>query len=419
LAQLIYEPARPLSEAAAELPAEFCAVVDRCLHKKPEERYQNVAELASALAPFASADGQALVISVRAILDDVEVVASAASASLPTADTAQRSAGKADTLHWTEASTESSLHSSGTVDSADASGVAASDDERKSLAAALDNLGSLSLATLDARDRPPSQPGLASALPELPELPAPSASSAPSDTVLDREPPRPAPLELDLRPLDSRYGSGSSAPLPASASGIRQLEPPPTAGPAVKLAGPRPKPQGPLRAPIGGRSPWLTPVRLPGLAVFVVLAACTAAVMLSAGGPAIISHLDEAIHRLGYAALDWAGQTVHLLGGTLAQLAIPAAAMIVLGWYNQRLASLACMWWLGENLVRISAYMADAHVEELEPIAGDTHAWAHLMWKWQLLPQHATIAQIIQISGLLLMVGALISIALRTVRSDA
>ena len=48
------EPARPLREARPDLPPALYAVVDRCLHKAPAERFASVVELARALAEIAS-----------------------------------------------------------------------------------------------------------------------------------------------------------------------------------------------------------------------------------------------------------------------------------------------------------------------------------------------------------------------------
>lgn len=52
-------PPRRLRDDAAEVPAELEGVVLRCLEKDPAHRYQNVAELAYDLAPFAPAHAQA------------------------------------------------------------------------------------------------------------------------------------------------------------------------------------------------------------------------------------------------------------------------------------------------------------------------------------------------------------------------
>ena len=56
MAIMTVEPAR-LAERAPGVPPLLVSVVERCLRKPPEERYQSVAELAQALSPLASARG--------------------------------------------------------------------------------------------------------------------------------------------------------------------------------------------------------------------------------------------------------------------------------------------------------------------------------------------------------------------------
>ena len=68
LAQLIYEKPRSLAVAAPKLPEAFCAAVDHCLEKDPARRYPDVAQLAAALAPFATAAGRAHVASIQAMV---------------------------------------------------------------------------------------------------------------------------------------------------------------------------------------------------------------------------------------------------------------------------------------------------------------------------------------------------------------
>jgi serine/threonine-protein kinase len=55
----------PLATRAPAAPAAFCEVVHRCLVKNRDARFQDVAELAAALAPFAGPDGQSLADRVR------------------------------------------------------------------------------------------------------------------------------------------------------------------------------------------------------------------------------------------------------------------------------------------------------------------------------------------------------------------
>ncbi len=53
LAAVVSDPLPSIRENRPDVPAELEAVIAKCLEKKPENRYQTVAELAFALAPFA------------------------------------------------------------------------------------------------------------------------------------------------------------------------------------------------------------------------------------------------------------------------------------------------------------------------------------------------------------------------------
>jgi eukaryotic-like serine/threonine-protein kinase len=63
---LTREP-RPLRELREDVPSRLAAVVARCLRKQRGERFQSMAELAGALAPFAPAEGSSLVERIRRI----------------------------------------------------------------------------------------------------------------------------------------------------------------------------------------------------------------------------------------------------------------------------------------------------------------------------------------------------------------
>jgi serine/threonine protein kinase len=58
----------PIGAVVAALPPGLVHVVDTCLQKPRESRYQNIAELARALAPFASSRYEALVEHIEAVL---------------------------------------------------------------------------------------------------------------------------------------------------------------------------------------------------------------------------------------------------------------------------------------------------------------------------------------------------------------
>jgi len=59
-AMVISDPPRPIESLREDVPAELCAVILKCLQKRAEDRFQTVADLAAALAPFGSATSVAL-----------------------------------------------------------------------------------------------------------------------------------------------------------------------------------------------------------------------------------------------------------------------------------------------------------------------------------------------------------------------
>jgi serine/threonine protein kinase len=67
-AAILERDAEPARSIAPELPAGLDAVICRCLEKLPEQRYQDIAELAHALLPFAPARGAASLARCRAVL---------------------------------------------------------------------------------------------------------------------------------------------------------------------------------------------------------------------------------------------------------------------------------------------------------------------------------------------------------------
>jgi len=65
---IVSEQPRELSELRRDLPPNLQAVVARCLEKSPQNRYQTIAEFASALLPFARPSGRHSVARISKIL---------------------------------------------------------------------------------------------------------------------------------------------------------------------------------------------------------------------------------------------------------------------------------------------------------------------------------------------------------------
>ncbi|WP_394823674.1 serine/threonine protein kinase [Pendulispora albinea] len=69
-AQVAADPPIPLRLLHPEMPEELEDIILRCLEKEPEQRFDDVAALAEALAPFASEAGRASAVRVRRTLSD-------------------------------------------------------------------------------------------------------------------------------------------------------------------------------------------------------------------------------------------------------------------------------------------------------------------------------------------------------------
>jgi eukaryotic-like serine/threonine-protein kinase len=65
--KIVLETPQRVDEHRPDVPRGLAAVVERCLAKEPEQRYQNMAELAEALLPFASKEHAPLVERIRRI----------------------------------------------------------------------------------------------------------------------------------------------------------------------------------------------------------------------------------------------------------------------------------------------------------------------------------------------------------------
>jgi hypothetical protein len=134
----------------------------------------------------------------------------------------------------------------------------------------------------------------------------------------------------------------------------------------------------------------------------------------------LIDTIDLFIHEAGHFFFRILGQWMHVLGGTLFQVLVPLALLIVV--WRQNVSQI---WypgfWLGESLVNASAYIQDAPYRKLKLIAsGLIHDW------WWLLDGDPDAAALIGGTvywlGILCCTGALgagVYFAVRDYRQDS
>lgn len=89
----------------------------------------------------------------------------------------------------------------------------------------------------------------------------------------------------------------------------------------------------------------------------------------------VLDWINLFIHEAGHLIFSPFGYMMKLLGGSLMQLVIPLAAIIV--WYRRdRLNAHYFLFWFGESLINVSVYVGDAPYRRLRLISsGALHDW--------------------------------------------
>jgi hypothetical protein len=127
----------------------------------------------------------------------------------------------------------------------------------------------------------------------------------------------------------------------------------------------------------------------------------------------LFSAINLCIHEGGHILLRPFGDLPHVAGGTLAQLAAPIAAMVILGRQRDYFGIAFGLGWLSTNLVGVGYYMADARAQALPLVTaegggGETiHDWNFLFGRFGLLPYDETIGMAMRGAAVVAMAVAL------------
>lgn len=129
----------------------------------------------------------------------------------------------------------------------------------------------------------------------------------------------------------------------------------------------------------------------------------------------LLHAVNLAFHEAGHLFFSPFGRFLHVLGGTLGQLIIPAVVTGTFLWQRNTFGAAVGVWWLGESLLDISPYINDARAGQLMLLGGvtgseveDYHDWEVLLTKLNMLPYDHTLARLAFSIGSLLMLVAMI-----------
>lgn len=156
-----------------------------------------------------------------------------------------------------------------------------------------------------------------------------------------------------------------------------------------------------------GREPAaITLPALAGIALFA--AACLGFHAFSAQGwVPILDSANLAIHEAGHPLVGLASHRLAVYGGTLFQLAFPVAVAVHFHREDNAVGTAAGLVWLGENLLNVARYMADARVQLLPLVGGGDHDWTEIFSRWHVLRWDTRIAGFTRLLAVALVLATL------------
>lgn len=109
--------------------------------------------------------------------------------------------------------------------------------------------------------------------------------------------------------------------------------------------------------------------------------------VLNRGEYGLLDNIDLVIHEAGHFFFSLFGKFIYTLGGTLMQIILPSIIAAFFFRNNYRTGVQFSLLWLGQNLINISVYAADARARKLPLLGGKKvyHDWHYLLGELGLL----------------------------------
>ncbi len=131
-------------------------------------------------------------------------------------------------------------------------------------------------------------------------------------------------------------------------------------------------------------------------------------------GNSFMHRVNLVFHEAGHMIFMPFGQFMHVLGGSLGQLLMPAIVVLALVLKNHdNFGGSVGLWWLGQSLKDLVPYINDARDLQLQLLTGhsqdvpETHDWANILLDLGLIFHEKKIAILANVSGNLIMLLAM------------
>ncbi|PIP31071.1 hypothetical protein COX25_01290 [bacterium (Candidatus Howlettbacteria) CG23_combo_of_CG06-09_8_20_14_all_37_9] len=123
-----------------------------------------------------------------------------------------------------------------------------------------------------------------------------------------------------------------------------------------------------------------------------------------------LHNVDLVFHEAGHFILMFFGEAIHILGGTIIQLAVPITCAVAFYLRKDFYSVGIMLMWLGESVIYTSVYMGDA-VKRVLPLLGgntDGHDFYNFFSMFGILDYTDSISLITKIIGYLIIFGGFV-----------
>ncbi len=122
--------------------------------------------------------------------------------------------------------------------------------------------------------------------------------------------------------------------------------------------------------------------------------------------------VDLPIHETGHLLFRPFGEFMMIVGGSLFQIIMPAVFVGYFVWNEKYYSAAIVLLWVGQSILNVFVYAADAVVMQLVLTSGMTgsegsfHDWNYLLTRTGLISSTKTIANIIRLFGTMTIIAA-------------
>lgn len=125
-----------------------------------------------------------------------------------------------------------------------------------------------------------------------------------------------------------------------------------------------------------------------------------------------LDNVDLPIHETGHLLFRPLGEFMGIAGGSLFQVIFPAVFVGYFIWHEKYYSAAIVLFWVGQSILNVFVYAADAVVMQLVLTSGMTgsegsfHDWNYLLTETGLINSTKTVSGIIRMAGTFVIIAA-------------